>query len=74
MGFYCLGYYCVSKDPTASVLLSVSCQFAEGYKCGKNSLVILGTFDFRRAEESRGAQIYLGNILTPVAKQEKNAG
>lgn len=55
MGFYHLGDYYVSKDPTAPVSLSVSCKFAEGYKCGKNCLVILGTFDFRRAEELRGA-------------------
>lgn len=76
-GFYHLGYYCVSKkkkNPTAPVSLSVSCKFAEGYNCGKNCLVILGTFDFRRTEELSGAQIYLGSLPTPVAKLRKSMG
>ena len=62
------------KNPTAPVSLSVSCKFAEGYNCGKNCLVILGTFDFRRAEELSGAQIYLGNLPTAVAKLGKSVG
>lgn len=32
-------------------LLSVSCIFAEGCKCGESCLCILETFDFVRAEE-----------------------
>lgn len=62
------------KNPTAPVSLSVSCKFAEGYNCGKNCLVILGTFDFRRVEELSGAQIYLGSLPTPVAKLRKSMG
>lgn len=73
-GFYRLGYYCVSKYPTAPVSLSVSCKFAEDCKCGKNCLVILGTFDFRRAEDLRGVQIYLGNLPHTSSEAGKEHG